>query len=46
MPEVIKALKERGQRTDAEWLLEAEEDDLKNYEKNTSTAYWLSLIHI
>ena len=40
MPEVIKALKERGQRTDAEWLLEAEEDDLKNYEKNTSTAYW------
>jgi len=39
-PEVIKALKERGMRTDAEWLLEATDDELKNFEAETATAYW------
>ena len=39
-PEVLKALKERGMRTDAEWLLEATDDELKNFEGESTTAYW------
>ena len=39
-PEVIKALKERGIRTDEEWLLEATDDELKNFEGESTTAYW------
>ena len=39
-PEVIKALKERGIRTDVEWLLEASEDELKNFEGESTVAYW------
>ena len=39
-PEVIEALKERGMRTDAEWLLEASEDELKNFEGESTVAYW------
>ena len=39
-PEVIEALKERGIRTDAEWLLEATDDELKNFEGESTTAYW------
>tara|TARA_R110002020_G_scaffold11154_2_gene42302 strand:+ start:26 stop:1573 length:1548 start_codon:yes stop_codon:yes gene_type:complete len=39
-PEVIKALKEKGIRTDAEWLLEASEDELKNFEGESAAAYW------
>ena len=39
-PEVMKALEERGIRTDEEWLLEATDDELKNFEGESSTAYW------
>tara|TARA_Y100000593_G_scaffold64425_1_gene118953 strand:+ start:297 stop:1964 length:1668 start_codon:yes stop_codon:yes gene_type:complete len=39
-PEVMKALEERGLRTDEEWLLEATDDELKNFEVESSTAYW------
>ena len=39
-PEVMKALEERGLRTDEEWLLEATDDELKNFEEETTTAYW------
>ena len=39
-PEVIKALEERGQRTDEEWMLEASQDELSQYEKEAQAAYW------
>ena len=39
-PEVIKALEERGQRTDEEWMLEASQDELSQYEKEAQAEYW------
>ena len=38
--QVLNALHEKGIRTDDEWLLEASEDELKNFEKDASTTYW------
>ena len=45
-PEVKAKLIERGMRTEAEWLLELNEDELKQYQKEAFVAYWQTKFEI